>query len=173
MASSGAEGGRTTGVREVAERGWFMVATPAQAGRSLVRQHQPKPHIWVFPAWNCRYGIVRRRYDLGFSTAVRQASWQFGVLAGVGLIAVANQPDRHVLVVIVLTFACIGIALRTAPAHIWGPHSLIALTLMLVNRIGCVDAPFVSAARKRCSSGAIAVQLSKRPERPRYNRTGR
>ena len=80
--------------------------------------------------------LSARADDSGFGTAVRQVSWQFGILTAVGLIAVVNQPDRHVLWVVALIFAGTGIALRMTPAQFWGPRSLLWLTLVLFVSLG-------------------------------------
>lgn len=77
------------------------------------------------------------------TSAVRQASWQFAVLAAVGLLDVANHPDRPILTIAVLTFTAIAVSLRCAPARIWGPRTSVALIAVLFVCLGistwCAD----------------------------------
>lgn len=74
--------------------------------------------------------------EADLASAARQAGWQSGLLAAVGLLNVGREPSRLGLVVLVVAFAAIAVALCLTPARVWGPRSIIALTIVLFVCLG-------------------------------------
>lgn len=72
--------------------------------------------------------------DLG--SAARQAGWQLGLLAALGLLNVGSQPGRLILVALVVSFAAMAVALQFTPARVWGPCTIIVLTIVLFVCLG-------------------------------------
>ena len=78
-----------------------------------------------------------RRGEVGeWGVAARQASWQFAIFAGTGLLNVANGPGRPALVVALCAFVAMALALRLAPPRLWGPRGVGALTVVLLVSLG-------------------------------------